>query len=57
MSDAVWQLYARSLARFGAVPTLVEWDTEIPPLAVLLEEAATAEAMLRKTGESHAHAA
>jgi hypothetical protein len=32
-------LYQAALARFGAVPTLIEWDTELPPLAVLLEEA------------------
>lgn len=47
VAGEVWRLYARALARFGPVPTLVEWDTDIPPLAVLLEEAATAGAMLR----------
>jgi uncharacterized protein (UPF0276 family) len=47
VAPAVWQLYARALARFGPIPTLVEWDTDIPPLAVLLEEAATADAMRR----------
>lgn len=31
---------------FGRVPTLVEWDTEVPPLTVLLEEAARAERFL-----------
>ena len=36
---AVWQLHAHALARFGALPTLVEWDTDIPPLDVLLGEA------------------
>ncbi len=40
--DAVWQLHAEALRRFGPVPTLVEWDTDIPPLAVLLDEAARA---------------
>jgi uncharacterized protein len=39
VADAVWQLYAHAIARFGAVPTLIEWDTAIPPLAVLLGEA------------------
>lgn len=39
----VWRLYQAALERFGAVPTLIEWDTEIPPLAVLLDEAAKAE--------------
>lgn len=41
----VWQLYQHALARFGAVPTLVEWDTNLPPLAVLLAEAAQARAL------------
>ena len=37
--DAVWQLYQHAVDRLGPVPTLVEWDTDIPALAVLLEEA------------------
>ena len=35
----VWTLYEHALRRFGAVPTLVEWDTDVPPLDVLLDEA------------------
>jgi uncharacterized protein (UPF0276 family) len=35
----VWALYREALQRFGDVPALVEWDTDVPPLAVLLEEA------------------
>lgn len=42
----VWALYRRAIARFGPVPTLIEWDTDIPPLATLLAEAATAQSML-----------
>ena len=38
-SPAVWALYRHALARFGRVPTLVEWDKRIPELAVLLDEA------------------
>ncbi|MCW5651079.1 MAG: DUF692 domain-containing protein [Ramlibacter sp.] len=41
---AVWQLHAHALARWGAVPTLVEWDTGLPPLDVLLGEAQRARA-------------
>ena len=52
----VWRLYAHALARLGPVPTLVEWDTDLPPLMVLLEEAATASAMLRATHDDHARA-
>ena len=42
VADAVWRLYDEALARFGPVPTLVEWDTDVPPLEVLLAEAAKA---------------
>jgi len=38
----VWRLYEAALERFGPVPTLIEWDTDIPPLEVLLEEATKA---------------
>ena len=46
VAPAVWDLYGRALERFGPVPTLVEWDTDLPPLSVLLAEAAAAEARL-----------
>ncbi len=39
---AVWALYAHALARFGPVSTLIEWDTNIPDLPVLCDEAHTA---------------
>jgi hypothetical protein len=45
VSDAVWGLYRRAVARFGPRPTLVEWDTDIPALDVLLGEAAKARAI------------
>ena len=44
VADPVWRLYEAALERFGPVPTLIEWDTDIPELAVLLEEAEKAEA-------------
>jgi hypothetical protein len=40
--DAVWQAYAHACGRFGPVPTLIEWDTDLPALDVLLDEAAQA---------------
>lgn len=40
--DAVWGLYRHAMGRFGAVPTLIEWDTDVPPLDVLLDEASRA---------------
>ena len=39
---AVWALCAHALRRFGPVPVLVEWDTDVPALDVLLGEAAHA---------------
>jgi uncharacterized protein (UPF0276 family) len=45
----VWELYRHALHRFGPVPTLVEWDTDVPAFSVLLQEAQTA--------RSHAHEA
>jgi uncharacterized protein (UPF0276 family) len=44
--EPVWALYARVLQKFGPLPTLIEWDTSVPPLAVLLEESARADASL-----------
>jgi hypothetical protein len=50
VAGPVWDLYERAVARFGPVPTLVEWDTDIPALDVLLEEAQTAERILGRRG-------
>lgn len=49
VSAEVWDLYALALARFGPQPTLIEWDTDIPPLAVLLDEARQAERILDRS--------
>jgi uncharacterized protein len=43
VAEPVWSLYRAALARFGRVPTLIEWDTDIPALEVLLGEAARAD--------------
>jgi hypothetical protein len=45
VAQPVWALYAAALRRFGPVPTLIEWDTDIPALEVLLGEAAKAAAI------------
>jgi uncharacterized protein len=45
----VWELYGEALVRFGPVPTLIEWDTNLPGLAVLVDEAARAAALLDRT--------
>lgn len=56
VAPVVWQLYARALAGLGPVATLVEWDTDLPDLAVLLAEAATAGAMLSAAARVEGHA-
>ncbi len=44
---AVWDLYERALQRFGPVPTLIEWDNDVPTLATLVGEAREADARLQ----------
>ncbi len=43
--DAVWDLYRAALRRFGDIPTLIEWDTDIPSFDVLQAEARKADAV------------
>ena len=43
ISEPVWELYAYTLRRVGARPTLIEWDAELPTFTRLAEEAATAD--------------
>jgi uncharacterized protein (UPF0276 family) len=54
VTDAVWRLYDAALERFGPVPSLIEWDTDIPELEVLLDEASKARARMEV---KHARAA
>jgi len=49
---AVWSVYEHALRRFGAVPTLVEWDTDVPALPVLLGEAKSAAQRMARTLEA-----
>lgn len=46
VAPEVWALYRQALARFGPRPTLIEWDTNVPPLEALLAEAAHAADLL-----------
>jgi hypothetical protein len=52
VKDAVWELYAHALQALGPKPTLIEWDSELPELPVLLAEAIKADRLL-----VHSHAA
>jgi hypothetical protein len=42
----VWGLYGEAVARFGRVPTLIEWDTDIPSLDILIDQARSAQNVL-----------
>jgi uncharacterized protein len=53
--DAVWDIYAQASALFGPLPTMIERDDHIPPLADLLEELDRARTISREV--AHAHAA
>ena len=59
VAPEVWALYAEALARFGPVPTLIEWDTEVPAMPVLMAEAARAAGTMQQTHctDAYAHAA
>lgn len=47
VSSEVWDLYAYAMSRLGPMPTLIEWDTNVPPLKVLIEEAKKAKELLK----------
>ena len=48
--DPVWDLYADTIARGGARPTLIEWDADVPDFATLEQEAARAATILSPQG-------
>jgi uncharacterized protein (UPF0276 family) len=54
VAPPVWALYEHALARLGAVPTLIEWDTDVPALDVLVAEADAARRRMRDAVASHA---
>lgn len=49
--ESVWQLYRHALQRLGPRATLIEWDTDIPALQVLLDEAAQADRLWHELHE------
>ncbi|MEM6422876.1 MAG: DUF692 domain-containing protein [Pseudomonadota bacterium] len=55
VDQAVWALFERTLARTGPLPTLVEWDNDVPDLPVLMEEAALADRALTRAGTGAFH--
>lgn len=50
----VWHLYEQTVVRFGAIPTIVEWDENVPTLDRLVREAQTARAIETRTLERRA---
>jgi uncharacterized protein (UPF0276 family) len=54
VAPAVWDLHRLALARFGLVPSLIEWDKNLPPLDALLDEARIAEQSAATALHAHA---
>lgn len=52
VADPVWALYEEVLAAAGPLPTLVEWDNDVPPFATLMAEAERADRILAHAGEA-----
>ena len=50
----VWSLYGYAIEIFGPVPTLIEWDQDMPPLDTLLSEARRAEIIVKENSQTHA---
>jgi uncharacterized protein (UPF0276 family) len=57
VTDAVWKLYEIVIGQCGPVPTLVEWDSEIPDWPVLRAEAEAAQAILDRHNRDFRHVA
>jgi uncharacterized protein (UPF0276 family) len=56
VADPVWALFAEVIAKSGPVPTLVEWDNDLPEWPILAAEAARAGAILSAGGTGLARA-
>ncbi|MGL4592898.1 MAG: MNIO family bufferin maturase [Aestuariivirga sp.] len=52
--DDVWQLYAAVIGKTGPLPTLIERDANVPPLAELVAEAGQAERIMRSSSRAAA---
>lgn len=50
VADPVWQLFEQVIAQRGPLPTLIEWDNDVPPWSVLRSEAAAAARRLDGAG-------
>ncbi len=52
--DPVWDLYIKAVQKYENVPTLIEWDSDVPELSVLMAEKAKADAIIKKSRETKA---
>lgn len=48
VSEQCWQVYSHAVSRFGCVPTLIEWDNNLPEWEVLVEQAVKARAICER---------
>ncbi len=46
--DPVWSLYVKAIEKYKDVPTLIEWDADIPELSVLMAEKSKADEIIKK---------
>ncbi|MEM0943877.1 MAG: DUF692 domain-containing protein [Pseudomonadota bacterium] len=53
VDEAVWSLFEQLLGMTGPLPTLVEWDSDIPEFTVLQDEAAIADRALSRVDPAH----
>jgi len=54
VTDDVWSLYADVIAKTGPLPTLIEWDNDVPAWPVLADEARAAGRILQRAAEKQA---
>lgn len=54
VADAVWDLYALALQTTGPLPTLIEWDNDVPAYAVLRDQARHAQRLLESPRQNAA---
>ena len=53
VADVVWSLYDLVIAQTGPLPTLIEWDNDVPEWPVLKHEAQLAEEILKRHSKSY----
>jgi uncharacterized protein (UPF0276 family) len=57
VQPVTWTLYEAALQMTGAVPTLIEWDAELPQWQALMQQAQLAEQIMRRVDQEPIHAA